>query len=121
MIDVSIKALRELGICLYDRHGEMKPLRELTMELEEAYYKINPDKKEPLLTIELQDETSVPKVFYEGKEITEKIRVSFGWITKDAEPLSGGTEFNVEYHEGGHGDLVKKRISLARGKHALDK
>jgi len=81
----------------------------------------NEEKKEPLLTIELQDESSVPKVFYEGKEITGKVRVSFDWLTKDAEPLSGGTKFNVEHHETGHGDIVKKGISLARGKHALDK
>jgi len=79
------------------------------------------EKKEPLLTIELQDETAVPKVFYEGKEITGKVRVSFDWITKGCEPNSGGTKYNIEHHETGHGDIVKKGLGLRRGKYALDK
>jgi len=78
-------------------------------------------KKEPLLTIELQDETAVPKVFYEGKEITGKVRVSFDWLTNGMEPLSGGTKFNIEHCETGHKDLVKKGIGLRRGKYAIDK
>lgn len=81
----------------------------------------NEPESKPLLTIELQDETAVPKVFYEGKEITGKVRVSFDWITKGCEPNSGGTKYNIEHHETGHGDIVKKELGLRRGKYALDK
>lgn len=77
-------------------------------------------KSQPLLIIELQDETSVPKVFYEGEEITGKVRVLFDWVTEGAETLTGGTKYNIEYHEMGHEDIVKKGIGLCRGKYALD-
>ena len=39
-----------------------------------------------LLTIELQDETSVPKVFYKGKEVTKKVSINFDWTTATDEP-----------------------------------
>lgn len=81
---------------------------------------IQSKEQEPLLVIELDNETAVPKVFYKGKEITGKVRVSFDWATKDREPNSGGTKFNVEYHEVGHKDIVKKGVGLYRGKYALD-
>jgi hypothetical protein len=35
----------------------------------------------PLLTIELENENSVPKVFYKGEEIKNKIKVGFNWDT----------------------------------------
>ncbi|KNE19661.1 hypothetical protein [Virgibacillus pantothenticus] len=50
-----------------------------------------------LLTIELEDESSVPKVFYQGEEVTNKVRVSFNWDTREESPLSGGTRYNIEH------------------------
>lgn len=50
-----------------------------------------------LLTIELDDETSVPRVFYDGGEITEKVRVNFDWETKTDRP--GKLVTNIEYYE----------------------
>ena len=73
-----------------------------------------------LLIIELQDETSVPKVFYEGEEITDKVRVSFDWITKGCMHGSGGTKFNIEHLEMGHNDLVRKGVGLCCGQYATD-
>ncbi|NIK10912.1 hypothetical protein [Alkalibacillus almallahensis] len=53
--------------------------------------------KDKLLVIELDNEESAPKVFHEGKEITEKVSVSFDWRTKTDRP--GKLLFNVEYYE----------------------
>lgn len=38
--------------------------------------------KKPLLTIELSDIDSIPKVIYKGKKITKRIHVSFDWSTQ---------------------------------------
>lgn len=57
------------------------------------------DKKEPLLTIELEDETSVPKVFYKGKELTAKTSINFEWITQGAHPGIGGLDFKVAHYD----------------------
>ncbi|MFD1335727.1 hypothetical protein ACFQ4N_09225 [Oceanobacillus iheyensis] len=49
----------------------------------------------PLLTIELEDETSVPKVFYKGVEVELKREVLFHWET-DTEEF-GGLTYNIEH------------------------
>ena len=72
-----------------------------------------------LLVIELRDETAVPKVFYEGEEITGKVRISFDWETKTEELGSGGTEYNIEYADAKDGEAIKKGIGLARGKYVF--
>lgn len=60
-----------------------------------------------LLTIELHDESSVPKVFYKGKEVTKKVNVSFDWQTETDEP--GKLSYGITNY-----DFVK-------GKHVLNK
>ncbi|MGN8647899.1 hypothetical protein ACTNEO_05090 [Gracilibacillus sp. HCP3S3_G5_1] len=50
-----------------------------------------------LLVIELDDEESVPRVFHEGKEITNKVRVHFDWKTRTDHP--GKLEVNVDHYE----------------------
>lgn len=67
-----------------------------------------------LLVIELDSETSVPKVFYEGKEIAGKIRIHFNWETKtDEDP--GCLNFNVDYYEKDSNDhSIQKGIGLNR-------
>ena len=76
-------------------------------------------KPKPLLIIELQDETSVPRVFYQGEEITGKIRVSFDWETRTDE--LGGTMYNIDYAESKCKEPIHKGIGLARGKYVYDK
>ncbi|AGF26901.1 MULTISPECIES: hypothetical protein [Bacillus amyloliquefaciens group] len=39
--------------------------------------------KTPLLQIELDDITSVPRVLYKGEEIKNKVRVDFSYLTGD--------------------------------------
>ncbi|WP_339161779.1 hypothetical protein [Siminovitchia sp. FSL W7-1587] len=53
--------------------------------------------KPPLLVIELENETAVPKVFYKGEEMTAKVHVGFDWETRSCEPLSGGMKLNIEH------------------------
>lgn len=74
--------------------------------------------KKPLLTIELDSETSVPRVFYEGKEISNKVRISFDWETRT--DAIGGTRYNIEHYVYSHGIPIRKGYGLARGKFALD-
>lgn len=68
-----------------------------TLEKVKAILNESEQKDEPLLVIELQDESSIPKVLYKGKEITYKIRVSFDWETKREHEGTGGVRFNVDY------------------------
>lgn len=79
---------------------------------------LKPEPIKPLLTIELQDEDSVPKVIYNGEEITGKVRVSFDWETKTE--VIGGTRYNIEHLDNSHKDPTVKGYGLARGKYAFD-
>ncbi|SFP65518.1 hypothetical protein SAMN05421839_1392 [Halolactibacillus halophilus] len=74
--------------------------------------------KENLLVIELENETSVPKVFYEGEEVTLLRNIRFDWETQTNE--FGGTKYNIEHFEKVHNGIVRKGYGLARGKYALD-
>ncbi|GEM03010.1 hypothetical protein HHA03_25420 [Halolactibacillus halophilus] len=74
--------------------------------------------RENLLVIELEDETSTPKVFYKGEEVTMKTRFLFEWETQTNE--LGGTRYNIEHFEKVHNGIVRKGYGLARGKYALD-
>jgi len=53
----------------------------------------------PLLTIELKDETSVPKVFYKGKELAGKTSINFAWITQKENPGVGGLYFEIAHYD----------------------
>ena len=51
--------------------------------------------KPNLLTIELTDEQSIPRVVYKGEEITGRIAVDFEWRTKDADQC-GSTYYRIK-------------------------
>ncbi len=70
-----------------------------------------------LLTIELQDESSVPKVIYKGKEIKNRVNVSFDWDTADAHG-PGGLSYAIEHMETGNGQVTTNRIERRCGDHA---
>lgn len=66
--------------------------------------------KQPLLTIELQDESSVPKVFYKGEEVKYKSNVFFDWDTSD-ERSPGGLTYAIEHYEAnGTANRIERRI-----------
>lgn len=54
--------------------------------------------KEKFIVIELSDENdTLPKVFYEGKELKYLSRIHLDWKTKSDQP--GRLDVNVEYYE----------------------
>lgn len=55
--------------------------------------------KNNLLIIALEDETSVPKVFYKGEEVLFKKRISIDWETDTEDEESGGLTYAVEHQE----------------------
>lgn len=74
----------------------------------------------PLLVIELENETAVPKVFYQGEEITRKTRVAFGWETKKADVESEGLMYDINYFEPVDGVTCRRGYGLRRGKYSFD-
>lgn len=70
-----------------------------------------------LLVIELQDESSVPKVLYKGKEIKLKAHVLFEWDTSD-ERSPGGLTYAIEHYEEGSNPVTCNRIERRTGDHA---
>lgn len=76
-----------------------------------------PNGLEPLLTIELQNESSVPKVIYKGVEIKFKANVSFDWETSDAYSR-GGLSYAIEHFERQEGQVTSNRIERRINDHA---
>lgn len=72
--------------------------------------------QQPLLTIELETETSVPKVFYKGKEITNKVNVYLDW-DRDTDTF-GGLTYAIEHYEKGNGYPTLNRIERRVKGHA---
>ncbi|MEK5503286.1 MULTISPECIES: hypothetical protein [unclassified Bacillus (in: firmicutes)] len=54
-------------------------------------------KKTPLLQIELEDIDSVPRVFYKGKEIKDKVSVDFSYLTNDTS--INPTHIDIKYDD----------------------
>ncbi|MGG3235402.1 hypothetical protein ABEP17_18375 [Priestia flexa] len=62
-----------------------------------------------LLVIELDSINDVPKVYYKGEEITNKMRVDFTWITKnECEKVFGSPYINIEHVVTGEGCHLKR-------------
>lgn len=70
----------------------------------------------PLLTIELQDESSVPKVFYKGEEVKLKQHVFFDWDTDT--DVYGGLSYALEHIVTGEKYPVTNRIERRVKGHA---
>ncbi|PWA08647.1 hypothetical protein DCC39_14510 [Pueribacillus theae] len=75
-------------------------------------------KPKPLLTIELQDENSVPKVFYKGEEVKSKKNILFDWETSTADD-GGGLTYIIEHQETGNKQPTSNRIERRIREHAL--
>ena len=70
-----------------------------------------------LLTIELTDEQSIPRVMYKGEEITGRIAVDFEWRTKDADQC-GSTYYRIKHTKDSTGAPVVETKELAVGERA---
>ena len=67
--------------------------------LKKAGYVRGTDKQEQsLLSITLQDESSVPKVIYKGEEVEGKRSIQLDWETSDAVSM-GGLTYSIEHTE----------------------
>lgn len=93
----------------------LKGLKAVTREAKKAAAALKEvediKKDNKLLIIELDSDTSTPRVFYEGKEITDKVRVSFNWETKTDKPRK--INFNIEHYEMNDiGEPIIKGIGL---------
>ncbi len=72
-----------------------------------------------LLTIELTDEQSIPRVIYKGEEITGRIAVDFEWRTKDADQC-GSTYYRIKHTKDSAGAPVVETKELAVGERAYE-
>lgn len=70
-----------------------------------------------LLVIELEEETSIPRVIYKGEEITRRIKVSFAWETRTDE--YGGMKYHLEFADKSVEDPNVKTIEHKTGKFTL--
>ncbi|XOT28935.1 oxidoreductase [Bacillus subtilis subsp. subtilis] len=70
-----------------------------------------------LLTIELTDEQSIPRIVYKGEEITGRIAVDFEWRTKDADQC-GSTYYRIKHTKDSTGAPVVETKELAVGERA---
>ncbi|WP_232484461.1 MULTISPECIES: hypothetical protein [Bacillus amyloliquefaciens group] len=73
--------------------------------------------KPNLLTIELTDEQSIPRIIYKGEEITGRIAVDFEWRTKDADQC-GSTYYRIKHTKDSAGSPVVETKELAVGERA---
>lgn len=71
-----------------------------------------------LLVIELQDESSVPKVFYKGEEVKYKRNIYFDWNTDT--DIDGGLTYAIEHVEIGNAQPTVNRIERRVKGHATD-
>lgn len=91
------ESFKKLGIATKDCEGNKKKFRDVLEELADAYgIQLEP---EPLIFIELNDEYSVPKVFYKGEEVEGKARIQFDWKTKRDCACTGGMSLNIEHFD----------------------
>lgn len=108
-------SLNELGINILNNDGEVRKLADVQRDLEKAYSRFQEVKK-PLLVIELENESAIPKVFYKGEEIKSKVHVHFEWDT--ATNLPGGLTYAIEHVEKGNGIPTVNRIERRVRGHA---
>ncbi|MED1742217.1 hypothetical protein P4U97_22440 [Bacillus swezeyi] len=78
-----------------------------------------PEKSTPLIQIELEDIDSIPRVFYKGERITERIAVDFEWRTRD-DKQTGSTYIRIKHGNDHNGRLAVETKELAFGEKAYE-
>ncbi|ARW43707.1 hypothetical protein MHH84_18550 [Bacillus sp. FSL K6-1109] len=79
-----------------------------------------PSKKAtPLLQIELEDIDSVPRVFYKGEKITNRIAIDFEWRTGGADKV-GSTYIRIKHGNDPDKALAVETKELAVGERAYE-
>ncbi|WP_117161333.1 hypothetical protein [Paraliobacillus sp. X-1268] len=90
--------------------AEEGKLKEVTEIVKQALINNN------LLVVVLEEENSVPKVFYKGKEIKHKLSVLLDWET-DTDTY-GGLSYSIEHADLSKGYSVTNRIDRKVKGHA---
>lgn len=97
-------------------------IKEITNEMDETdeltIYADGVPINKPLLTIELQNESSVPKVFYKGEQIGNLRELRLDWDT-NTNVTYGGLTYAIKYAEKGNKYPVNHRIEREVKGHAL--
>ncbi|MGG7220891.1 hypothetical protein ACQXR1_11295 [Bacillus sp. ATD] len=70
-----------------------------------------------LLTIELTDEQSIPRIVYKGEDITALVAVDFEWRTRDEDQI-GSTYFRIKHANTNVKKPVVETKELAVGERA---
>ncbi|ASB90844.1 MULTISPECIES: hypothetical protein [Bacillus] len=78
-----------------------------------------PLNKSPLLQIELEDIDSVPRVFYKGEKITNRIAIDFEWRTGGADKV-GSTYIRIKHGNDPDKALAVETKELAVGERAYE-
>ena len=73
--------------------------------------------KQPLLSIVIDEETSIPKVIYKGEEVKHKVSLSLEWDT-GTDISQDGLTFAIEYAEAGKNYPAINRIERRVKGHA---
>ncbi|WP_277680350.1 hypothetical protein, partial [Gracilibacillus dipsosauri] len=100
------KAIEESGLDIANILKGLKAIQREARKTTAALKELEEHKKDTnLLTIELEDENSVPKVYYKGEEITKKVRVKFEWHTKTDTPRFDNPKIEIEHAQFKDGKL----------------
>lgn len=102
---------RNLGFCKDVTPEQM----EIILSLADGY-DFKEDNKQLLHVIELENESSIPKVFYKGEEIRLKQNVYFDWDT-DTDHM-GGLTYAIEHAVTDEGHAIINKIERRVKGHA---
>ncbi|MBQ6447247.1 MAG: hypothetical protein IJJ10_07275, partial [Bacillus sp. (in: Bacteria)] len=99
-----------------DSEAAIKEFTRNVSEIISKHLTVDGVKKVPLLSIELDEENGVPKVFYKGEEIKLNREIFFHWETTSSTDV-GGLTYVIEHTEP---NLVVNRIERRVKGHACD-
>jgi len=98
-----------------DSEAAIKEFTRNVSEIISKHLTVDGVKKVPLLSIELDEENGVPKVFYKGEEIKLNREIFFHW--ESDKDIAGGLTYSIEHVEPG---LIVNRIERRVKGHACD-
>lgn len=98
----------------------LKAVQREARETVKALKEVEELKNHNLLVITLEDEASVPKVFYKGEEIQLKKEIYFNWETETEDHFSGGLTYMIEHFETGAVPPATNRIERRAKGHVFD-
>jgi hypothetical protein len=96
-------------------------MNDIKVEITGSFIPVDLKKNKPLLTIELDSITSIPKVFYRGEEVTRKVRVAFEWLTADENGAVNSPTVYIEFLPEDQGKSQKVEVIHHTAKPAIER